>query len=132
MFPRRRPENDQVFSVRTVPIGGARGQTRSVFDENRPIETATKINSATFFRFFPSPKTFCRSGPLPTKPVPNRQNDPQSPRKRPHLGTHGHMGPQTGFTGSAIGMRSNLVSRRSAQNSPRTGKIHLFSVFGLF
>ena len=31
VFPRRRPENGQVFSVRTALVGGTRGQNRSVF-----------------------------------------------------------------------------------------------------
>ena len=42
------------------------------------------------------------------------------------------MGPQTGFTGSAFSMRSNLVGGRFAQNSPKIGKLHLFGVFGPF
>ena len=50
MFPRRRPENGEVFSVRTAPIGGIRGQNRSVFDENRLVGTARKKKFNIVFR----------------------------------------------------------------------------------
>ena len=55
--------------------------------------------------------------------VPNRQNQcptdemaPQHPPKRPYPRPQGHMGPETGFTGSAFSTQTNLVARRFAQN----------------
>ena len=55
------PENGQVFSVGTAPIGGTEGRTRNknytVFGENTFFETA-KIFFKTFFRFFSRPIFF--------------------------------------------------------------------------
>ena len=61
-----------------------------------------------------------KTGRQPTKRPP--------PKKRPYLGSQGHVGPQTGFTGSAFSMRSNLVGGRFAQSGPKTGQMH-FLVF---
>ena len=40
------------------------------------------------------------------------------------------MGPQTGFAGSAFGMRSNLVGWRFAQNGPQDRENRFFWLFG--
>ena len=71
--------------------------------------------------------------------VPNRQNRsptdetaPSLPPKRPYLGTQGHVGPQTGFTGSAFSMRSNLIGRRFPQNGPQDRENPLLGFFDRF
>ena len=53
---------------------------------------------------------------------------PAPPPERPYLGSQGYMGPQTGFTGSAFSMRSNLVGGFFAQN----GNIQFVCIFGPF
>ena len=67
LWPILGPENGLVFSVRTAPIGGTRGQRRkknhSVFDENTFFETATKNKIFGFFSIFWGSKFFCRLGP---------------------------------------------------------------------
>ena len=89
--------------MRTAPVGGTRGQN-SLEPQN--------------FQFFAS-GIFLLVGSLTNK---NQRNGPQPPpkkNKRPYLGPQGHMGPQTGFTGSPFSMRSHLVEGRFAQNGPQ-------------
>ena len=71
--------------------------------------------------------------------VSNRQNRsptdemaPSAPQKRPYPGPQGHMGPQTGFTGSAFSMQTTLVGGRLAQNGPQDRENPLFGDFALF
>ena len=71
--------------------------------------------------------------PPPARKLPRpRRVEAQTPAppKRPYPGPQGHMGPQTGFTGSAFGMRSNLVGGCFAQNGPQDREHPLLGVFG--
>ena len=90
-------------------------ENRSIFNEIRLVGTTTKNNRSNVPDFFGS-ESFVSW-------VPNRQNQspademaPSPPKKRPYLGSQGHMGPKTGFTGSAFSIRSNVVGGRFAQN----------------
>ena len=67
-----------------------------------------------------------KTGPQPTK------WPPAPPKKRPYLGSQGHVGPLTGFTGSAFSMRSNLVGGRFAQSGPQDRETPLSGAFGPF
>ena len=79
-------------------------------------------------------------GVCPLIPGPNRQNPSPPdemapgplPPERPYHGPQGHMGPQTGFSGSAFSMRTTLVGGHLAQNSPQDRENPLFGVFAPF
>ena len=73
---------------------------------------------------------FCWLGPYLTKP--NRRNGPQPPPKRAISQAPGTHGTQTGFSGSAFSMQSNLVGGRFTQNGPQDRENPLFGVFGPF
>ena len=125
------------FQCATAPIRGTRGQNRYFFFD-RPLSGApgakiapfsTKIGSLEpqqkikISNFFQVRIFFVRW-------VPNRRNAlPPPKKKRPYLRPQGHMGPQTGFTGSALSMRSNSVRGRFAQNGPQDGEDPFFRRF---
>ena len=85
---RRRPENGQVFSVRTAPIGGTKGRKRKRI---APFSTKTKFSNKNrfqqFFRarfFLPVGSLTDKTGPQPTNSRPNRHHsDPQPVFSRP-------------------------------------------------
>ena len=102
--------------MRTAPVGctkgGKRRRNRSVFDKNTFFEARTKkrkpiFSGAQIFLLVGSPE-------------------------RPYFGSQGHMRPQTGFSGSAFSMRSNLVDGRFVHNGSRDRRNPFRGIFGPF
>ena len=120
MFPCRWPENGSVFSVHTAPIGGTRGQNRSVFDENRLIGTAMEMFS-TILRFFSGPN-FLSDGSLANKTGPQPTKCPPAPPQSGHnLGPRDTWDPKQGSPGPHLACDQIGLAPFHPERPPRPG-----------
>ena len=110
-----------------------RRQNQKVAQRERgPDEPKSPENSPVAPSY--GPNSFLSVGSLTDKTGRQRTKCPRAPPKIkwPYPRPQGHMGPQTGFTGSAFGMQTTLVGGHLAQNGPQDRENPLFGVFGQF
>ena len=104
--------------MRTAPIGAPRAKIAPFSTKIGSLEPQRKIKFSMFFGseiFFPVGSLTDKTGPQPTKWPPAPENGYIS-------GPRDTWDPKQG----SLGMRSNLVSGRSAQNGPQDRKNPLF------
>ena len=124
------PENGEVFSVHTAPVGCTKGpKRRKVFDQNNFFETATRNKiSRLFFDFF-------RVRKLCVGWVPNLQNRAPSDETVPNPPPNGHVsGPRVPWDPKRGSLRPHQIWSVGdfAQNSPQNRENQPLGVFGPF